>query len=137
MKPHITYKIKLKSSPMAYVLYNRGYGGFGLSEEAMALYKTRTDATFKDYNRSDPCMVQIVRELGQRASERGSNVQIESIPVKFASCYRIREYDGDETVAIDFGKYKLDCIRDIVDNSLISSDNKVALVQFTLNENSE
>lgn len=118
----------------AYVLFNSGYGGFGMSEEAMALYTKRTNATFYDYNRTDPFMVQIVRELGQRASERFSNIQIKSIPVKFAECYRVREYDGDETVGIDFGKYKLHCISDIIDNSLMSSDNKVAMVRCALDE---
>lgn len=107
---------------MAKVVYNSCYGGFGLSSEAIHLYSklanlelrqetypgsmSKTIISLFDENgeeilidkikRTDPCLVEVVERLGDKANSYTSNLEIREIPD--GSRYRIREYDGLETV---------------------------------------
>ena len=116
---------------MTKVVYNRCYGGFGLSDEATERYlqiknipyyreKGRFSSfgdTFflspptgdkkKDENRdtfyygdiedrSDPVLIQVVEELGEKANGMCAKLVIEDIPA--GSRYRIDEYDGLEHI---------------------------------------
>jgi hypothetical protein len=102
------------------IVYNACFGGFGLSEAAMRRYaeirglgygctpgtehwqfpyivdlngeKVRPD----DIRRTDPALVQVVEELGERVNTRFSDLQIVDIPA--GTKYRIDEYDGNESV---------------------------------------
>jgi len=109
------------------VVYNACYGGFSLSEEAIAryaeikgltLYKetgayglvtywivppekrigSRDAMTLKprDISRCDPVLVQVVKELGDKANGRCAALKIAD--VASGQRYRIDEYDGAETV---------------------------------------
>ena len=81
------------------VVYNACYGGFGLSKEAMARLEelgstlNRTYSTW-EFFRHDPLLVQVVEELGDKASAWASKLRIEEV----SGPYRIEEYDGLETV---------------------------------------
>ena len=76
-----------------FVVFNDGYGGFSLSEEA-----TEMLSDWDQYSRHDAQLVQIVRTLGARANGRRANLQIAEIPKEYENCYEIEEYDGLETV---------------------------------------
>ena len=104
------------------IVYNRCYGGYGLSEEAMKRYaeikgkgwKFRPNSDYEicavmsphgrmfsshslgDDNRADPILVQVVEELGDRANTRFSKLRIRELPA--GTKYRIEEYDGIESV---------------------------------------
>lgn len=85
-----------------YVVINSDWGGFGLSAEAETRYKEMagiTDEDFSYYNisRDDPYLVQIVREMGQRADGTYSTLKIVEIPADVD--WEIGEYDGREWVA--------------------------------------
>ena len=49
-----------------------------------------------DIDRTDPVLVQVVEELGERANERFARLAIAEVPA--GTLYRIDEYDGSESV---------------------------------------
>jgi hypothetical protein len=50
----------------------------------------------RDIERTDPILVQVVEELGDRANGSHAKLQIEELPA--GTLYRIDEYDGIESV---------------------------------------
>ena len=113
------------------VLYNATYGGWGLSDKANELYTLRKikNSNYYLHRRSDPILVQIYKELGDEFDSKYSKTKIEKIPKKFENYYYITEYDGLETVEIDFIKYELDNlkqkIKEILENNSIDNDEKI------------
>jgi hypothetical protein len=86
------------------VVINDCYGGFGLSDVAVAMYKEMTGITSEDFydrnlERDDPYLVDIVKKLGSKANGSHSNLKIVEIPADVA--WHIGEYDGNEWVAED------------------------------------
>lgn len=87
---------------MVKVVINRDFGGFGLSDEAEALYKERKGITDPDWYYSQiprdcPVLVRIVEEMGEAADGRYATLKIVEIPDD-ADWY-VEEYDGSEWVA--------------------------------------
>lgn len=87
---------------MQHVVINACYGGFGLSEDAIARYaelKGISSADFynRDIPRDDPALVQVVREMGQGANSNFSKLHIVEVPDGVE--WHIEEYDGNEHVA--------------------------------------
>lgn len=82
------------------VVYNDKYGGFGLSPEAIKRYCELSNKDIQTVDecsieRHDPILVQVVRELGDKANANYADLKIFKIP----GCeYIIDEYDGWETV---------------------------------------
>lgn len=118
------------------VLYNDKYGGWTISSKARKLYKLRKTNDSYNYlcKRSDPILVQIYKELGDEFDEeKYSKTAIEKIPKKYEKYYIISEYDGLESVEIDYTKYELDHlkqkIKEILENNSIDNDEKIN--QFT------
>lgn len=104
---------------MTKIVYNACFGGFGLSEAGMRRYAELKGFSYgsdgtehwhmpylsdqdgktiraDDIARTDPILVQVVEELGERADTRFSNLQIAEVPA--GTKYRIDEYDGNESV---------------------------------------
>lgn len=120
------------------VLYNVCYGGWGISNKAKELYTLRTPKNsnnFYDYydyyysKRSDPILIQIYNELGDEFDRKYSKTSIQKIPKKYEKYYDIHEYDGLETVEIDYTKYELDSlkqkIKEILENNSMDNDEKI------------
>jgi hypothetical protein len=87
---------------MIKVVINRDFGGFGLSDEAEALYKERKGITdprwaYYDILRDDPILVQIVEEMGDKAD--GTFAALKVVEVPDDADWYIEEYDGSEWVA--------------------------------------
>jgi hypothetical protein len=87
---------------LRYIVINDCYGGFGLSDEAKALYKdmagiTDSDWYDRDIDRDDPYLVKIVRDLGSAASGGYAKLKIVEVPGDVE--WQISEYDGVEWVA--------------------------------------
>lgn len=133
------------------VLYNKCYGGFGVSEKAIDLYNQRMkdlnpEHKYVDTNdeyyfyyenkiRSNPILVQIYNELGKEFNRgKYNNIKIYNIPKKYENHYTIEKYDGYEDVIIEIEKYKLDNIEQIVKNTNISSDEKINEIIKFLND---
>lgn len=84
------------------IVINSDYGGFGLSDEAEERYKAMAGITDEnwwcvDIERDDPYLIQIVREMGEKANGRFSKLKIVEIPGDVD--WEIAEYDGNEWVA--------------------------------------
>jgi hypothetical protein len=98
------------------VLYNRCYGGLKISEKAMELYKARNgsynsmELESVDLCRSDPILIEIYNELGHEFSTNCSNIKIKKISKKYEKYYYINEYDGLESLEINYTQYKVDTI---------------------------
>ena len=113
------------------VLYNRCYGGWGMSDKAKELYTLRKTKDSTDYlrTRSNPTLIQIYNELGADFDSKYSKTKTEKIPKKYENYYYITEYDGLETVEIDYSKYELDYlkknIKSILENNTLDNDEKV------------
>lgn len=75
------------------LVVNECYGGFELSEKAREMLGVNP----YDIERNDPKLVQIVEELGEKASGSFANLQVVEIPDE-ATDFDISEYDGVETV---------------------------------------
>ena len=87
---------------MQKIVINDRHGGFGLSEEAEAVYKMAHDITDPDFYvghiaRDCPVLVNIVETLGECANSRYSRLKVVEIPddVNWEIC----EYDGSEWIA--------------------------------------
>lgn len=85
------------------VVYNACYGGFTLSSEAIVKLKELGVQGLDDSGyfmdsvlaRHDPRLVQVVEELGDKASGRCAKLRATEIS---GNRYRIDEYDGRESV---------------------------------------
>jgi hypothetical protein len=106
---------------MTKIVYNDCYGGFGLSDEAVEMYlqlkgfkynKTPNrwganfsvegweDFYYRDIDRADPILVQVVETLGDKANGNCAKLEIEDIPA--GTLYRITEYDGNESIETQY-----------------------------------
>ena len=81
------------------IVINKCYGGFGISREAMDMYKQLGGESEYDgdIERDDPLLIKIVEEMKEKANNDYSKLSIIEIP----SCviWEIEEYDGIEWVA--------------------------------------
>ena len=81
------------------VVINRCFGGFGLSDEALARYNELADTKLETYygiERNDLCLVRVVEELGAKANDRCADLKIVDIPDDVE--WYVHEYDGLEAV---------------------------------------
>ncbi|AFM40987.1 hypothetical protein Desaci_2012 [Desulfosporosinus acidiphilus SJ4] len=85
------------------IVIDRSYANFSLSEEAWTAYGKERP---KDLNsivfRSDPDLIRVVEQLGERAngqSQFGPKNKLEIVEVPDEIPVRIESYDGNEWVA--------------------------------------
>ena len=86
------------------IVINACFGGFGLSEEAIAMYRERKGIaanerpTYADeIARDDYDLVYIVETLGEKANTSYSMLKVVEIPADVE--WQIEEYDGSEHIA--------------------------------------
>ncbi len=112
--------------PKVAVLYNACFGGFTLSEQALRKYcevkgiqcsQDRLYSVDCGVPRHDPDMVAVVRALGKAANGPCTDIKVKELPRKFLNYYYIEEYDGYESVCIDYKQSRLDRIRAAVENT--------------------
>ena len=98
------------------ILINIRFGGWNMSKKAIELYKLRNpENNFEndfenDFNRHDPILVEIYKELGNNFDGKYGKTKIKKIPKKYENYYDIDDYEGIESVKINYTKYKLDNI---------------------------
>lgn len=104
---------------MGKIAYNNCFGGFSLSLKAQKLYLEKKGYTpvfhdgkyswekrweapespdfyDRDIARDDPALIEVIEELGDKASGDCAKLAIEDVPE--GSLWRINEYDGNEAV---------------------------------------
>ena len=85
------------------IVINTDFGGFGLSDQALDLYKILsgippiTDIYYWEIPRDNAILVQIVEQLGDRAGGEYSSLKVIEIPDGVE--WHIHEYDGMEHIA--------------------------------------
>ena len=84
------------------IVINTCYGGFGLSDQGLAIYaskknKSIDDVHYFDIPRNDPVLVEIVEDLGQQANASYAELKVVEIPDDVD--WYIKEYDGIEHIA--------------------------------------
>lgn len=92
---------------MVKIIYNACYGGFGLSEKAIARYielsgVSAEDFYHRDVARNDPILAQVVEELGREADGDCAKLMIYEITA--GTKYYLDEYDGMEHI-IEFDDF--------------------------------
>jgi hypothetical protein len=94
-------KNNTSSIQMREIVINTCYGGFGLSEKAGKLYCERINLDYENLeehrlNRSDPILIEVIKELGTNANAIYAQLEIVSLPI--GTKYRICEYEGSEYI---------------------------------------
>lgn len=120
-----------KEEELIPVLYNSQYGGFGFSDEVVRLYKERTNKDI-DYiycERTDKILIDLCLKLGDKANNKYCTLKVEYIPKKYEKYIQIREYDGLESVCIDYKSYKMDKIKEICNNNDLTNSEKVIQIK--------
>lgn len=84
------------------IVINNCFGGFGLSDEALARYLALTNQNAKDFSeydipRNDPALIQVIEEMGARAN--GSYAELKIVEIPDDVKWTISEYDGNEHIA--------------------------------------
>lgn len=123
------------------IVINKCYGGYGLSNEAVELYLTKKnipivpnpayaskyfkyyivgdDERFSDRSifRTDPVIIEVIKELGKKAN--GSNAELEIVSIPDGCDYYIDEYDGIESIETWFELTEQDLLDGISPERLI------------------
>ena len=92
---------------MVKIVYNACYGGFSLSEKAIARYIELSGVSAEDFYdrdvaRNDPILAQVVEELGREAD--GDCAKLEIYEIAAGTKYYLDEYDGMEHI-IEFDDF--------------------------------
>lgn len=89
------------------IVINTRFGGFGLSEEAYARLQELGVKDpwifYRDENRNNPLLVQVVEELGEKANGDHASLRVVEIPDDVK--WEIVEYDGNEHIAEQHRKW--------------------------------
>ena len=136
------------SSNTIEIMVNECFGGFGFSKDAIKEYLKRSSAepnnpelmtgndgqAINEYNvqRHNPVMVQIVKEMGFRANGAFAEIHLKKIPSQYIKHYSIEEYDGRESVVIQYDKYKVDSAKMLLKSSHLSKEQKLAQISALL-----
>jgi len=123
------------------VAINRCYGGFNLSDKAVEELRKRIGdpkiqsysfQSYDDkYNRHHPVLIEVIKEIGKEADGPFSKIEIDYIEEKYRDHYSIKEYDGMEDISIQYHKYQMDKIKEIL-KSDVDNDEKVRKITEVL-----
>jgi hypothetical protein len=87
------------------VVYNVCYGGYDIPKKVARLYIQKCIAAGVDPAphpaRDDPILAEAVQQLGDQARSFATYLRVAQVPIEYADCYRIDEYDGMESVVCD------------------------------------
>ena len=94
------------------VIINADFGGHTLSDDVMKAYNALPDVTPItspcDFDRTDAKLAYLIEKFP-------SKLIVEKIPVKYMNHYWIDEYDGAETIKVNFAQYQVATIKEIID----------------------
>jgi hypothetical protein len=114
------------------VVYNAKYGDFGLSKEALAEYNRLTSRRVEHaecIERDDPILIHLVETMIHTVDNEYSRLKIKEFPIKYKSFLQWHEYDGLETIFIDYHQYLIDRIKYVLDDTHLSSNEKIERIQ--------
>ena len=109
------------------VVYNDRHGGFDLSEEGMAEYNHRTaQLTYPEgIARDDPVLLHMVETMDPSViNSKNSRLTIKEFPIVFREFLEWREYDGKESVRVDYHKYIVHNVKSVLEAD-VSAEEKI------------
>ena len=113
------------------VVYNDCHGGFDLSEKGMAEYNHRTSQLVTDpdgITRDDPVLLHMVETMDPRViNSRVSRLKIKEFPIMFREFLEWREYDGRESVHVDYHKYIVHTVKSVLEAD-VSAEEKIGRI---------
>ena len=90
-------------------LYNKCYGGFGLTKDFINNFNVIYGENYHDvwdFHRDDSRLYELIKERGiENSVEEYCKLGAISYPNKYKGFISIHEYDGKETIYIDYNKY--------------------------------
>ena len=123
---------KTRMADRCELVINKCYGGFGLSELALQEYNTKSSTPLTpsmydtDLKRHDPILLQIVKDLGDRAYGQYAKLKIVTIPAQYTLFYTIDEYDGMESVTIHYDAYKVAATKAVLRDVGLTRQERIA-----------
>ena len=113
------------------VVYNDCHGGFDLSEKGMAEYNHRTSQLVTDpdgITRDDPVLLHMVETMDPRViNSRVSRLKIKEFPIIFREFLEWSEYDGLESVRVDYHKYIVRTVKSVLEAD-VSAEEKIGRI---------
>jgi co-chaperonin GroES (HSP10) len=113
------------------IVYNDCYGGFDLSSYALNEYNQRTskNIVLPDYiDREDLVLINMIETIHAKdLNSKNSKLKIIEFDIKFKDFLLWYEYDGKETVSIDYDKYIVQNVKLILDTNILP-DEKIQLI---------
>ena len=109
------------------VVYNDCHGGFDLSEEGMAEYNHRTaQLTYPEgISRDDPVLLHMVETMDPAViNSKNSRLKIKEFPIVFQSFLVWSDYDGKESVRVDYHKYIVHTVKSVLEAD-VSAEEKI------------
>tara|TARA_B100001059_G_scaffold235874_1_gene283440 strand:- start:2157 stop:3080 length:924 start_codon:yes stop_codon:yes gene_type:complete len=111
------------------IVVNGCYGGFELSEWARDQFKDRAreDGYIPEPERTDPRLIQLVETHGSKVNGPCSSLRVEYMPKDYAKkkCYTIKEYDGAESLVLQYDKYKVVRMTEIINSTNVADNEKI------------
>lgn len=116
-----------------YVMYNKKYRGqFKLSRAALTEYRRRCQradhVSSSSVSRHDPVMVEILREMRAVANGKKTRISLMRIPAEYKFYYYLTSHRGREDVSVDYTEYKMDAIKSILQDRMLSKVDKLARI---------
>ena len=108
------------------VLYNDCYGGFSFSEEFETEYNKRhgEDDEAHAHRRTNSNILSLFKEMGKKANSQYSHIRITQIPKELMKYMNIHEYDGVESVTINFEEALSDLMKETYKNNFLTDEIK-------------
>jgi hypothetical protein len=75
--------------------------------------KSNQDNNLYLSRRNDPILIQIYNELGKEFDGKNSKTMIQKIPIKYENYYYVDQYNGRESVQINYIKYEFNNLKKI------------------------
>ena len=114
------------------VVYNSVFGGFGMSKKGLEEYNRLTSKNVihaEAIASDDPILIHLVETMGDAIHTEYSKLKIKEFPMKYKGFLKWIDYDGRETVRIDYEQYLISNIRDVKDDTNLSCDEKIERIQ--------
>jgi len=121
-------------------MYNDCYGGYSFSKAAVQRYLELYGFVYRPFyltriDRTDEGMIEVVKQLGAEANGDYANIKIRKFPLKYKDFIAVGEYDGYESVWVDFNKYKLASIYDVLNDA--ENNDKLGCIHAIMEESEE
>lgn len=121
-------------------LYCGSFGGFRVEGDALAEYNKRALATGKEaktnlqIERDDPILIEIFEQMGEKMNNKYCVFKMAQVPFHLKSYVRISEYDGRETVRVDWNHYQRDKVLSILEDANMDDHDKCKQSKQVLKE---